>query len=355
MKPKVLKYKAFSKTPEAQQAFLKDLKTVLSLHRSGNEYIEYRFKKYELKKQSDILNLPFIHVNLFKFHSLQSCPDKEVELRLTSSGTGGQKSQMLLDTDSLQNVKTMAYNVYDELGMVSDKKYNYLCFTYDPEVANDLGTAFTDELLTSFTGKNEVFYTFQFNGNEFVFEKEKTIQKLKEFAQSKYSLRILGFPAFLYDLIVQNDIQLDLGADSWLMTGGGWKGRSLDEISKVEFKELVNKRLGIPKENVRDLFGMVEHGIPYVECARGKFRIPNYSRVIVRDHKTLEPLGYGKVGLLQFICAYNSSNPTFSYLGTDKGMIIESSDELGDELVLLGRAGVSKHKGCALKALELMK
>lgn len=355
MKPEVLNHKAFSKSVEAKKAFLKDLQSTLQTHQAGNDYIKYKFSKTILENEKDINNFPFIHVNLFKYYSLQSCPDADVVLRLTSSGIGGQKSQMLLDKDSLDNVKQMAYNVYDELGMVSEKKYNYICFTYDPAVANDLGTAFTDELLTSFTQKNEVFYTFQHNGDEFFFEKEKTLEKLKEFSQSEYPLRILGFPAFLYDLITENDIELNFGKDSWLLTGGGWKGRSTEEIPKDKFKNLVHKHLGIPQENVRDLFGMVEHGIPYVECSKGKFRIPNYSRVIVRDHKTLEPLGYGQVGLLQFICAYNTSNPTFSYLGTDKGMILESSDELGDELVLMGRAGVSKHKGCALKALELMK
>ena len=65
------------------------------------------------------------------------------------------------------------------------KIYNYLCFTYDPAVADDLGTAFTDELLTSFTKKDEVFYTFKDDGNGFYFDEEGTLAALKRFEKSQ--------------------------------------------------------------------------------------------------------------------------------------------------------------------------
>lgn len=357
VKLNTLKFRAFDSSVQAKAAFRDDLKNKVIHHKNQVPYINFKFSGFDVEKlkfEKNIEDLPFMHVDLFKSAHFQSCTNEEIALTLTSSGTGGQKSQMILDADSLSNVKAVAYQVYDELGVVDDKIYNYLCFTYDPAIANDLGTAFTDELLTSFTQKAEVFYTFQHNGSEFIFEKEKTIAKLKEFASSNHPTRILGFPAFLYELIREFDINLDLGKSSWLLTGGGWKGQQEKEIPKQEFKNLILEKLGIPVENIRDLFGMVEHGIPYVECAQGKFRISNHARVIVRDHKTLKALPYGEVGILQFICAYNSSYPSFSYLSTDKGMLLESSDEFGDELVLLGRAGVTKHKGCAIKALELL-
>lgn len=358
MKAKTLNFGAFDQSDEAKAAFRSDLMAVLDLHKLNNPYISHKYKNFDtalLNSEQGIIDLPFIHVNLFKNSHFQSCPDEAVELTLTSSGTGGQKSQMILDKDSLENVKDIAYQVYDDLGVVNDKTYNYLCFTYDPAIANDLGTAFTDELLTSFTKKNEVFYTFQHNGEEFVFEKKKTVAKLIEFSHSEFPTRILGFPAFLYEIIKEFDLKLDLGSDSWLLTGGGWKGKQDKEIPKYDFKQHIYKQLGIPVENIRDLFGMVEHGIPYVECDQGKFRVPNHARVIVRDHKTLKALPYGEIGILQFICAYNTSYPSFSYLSTDKGILLKSVDNLGDELVLLGRAGITKHKGCALKAMEIMK
>jgi phenylacetate-coenzyme A ligase PaaK-like adenylate-forming protein len=354
------KTKAFS-FKENKDIFFQDLSKILLHHYNHNDYIKFSFDKAGFYPENgiscddELKTIPYTHVNIFKYHHLQSCSSEQLALRLTSSGTNGTKSQMLLDQGSLDRVKKMAYNVYDGLGIVDDKKYNYLCFTYDPQIANDLGTAFTDELLTSFTQKDQVFYTFIHNGEDFIFEKERTVAKLKEFQKSPYPTRILGFPAFLYQLINEYQLELDLGGDSWLLTGGGWKENANKEIEKSKFKKLVQDKLGIPIAHTRDLFGMVEHGVPYVECEKSRFRIPNYSRVLVRDPQTMEILPYGKSGILQFICCYNTSYPSFNYLSTDIGMKLEHKDGLGDEIVLLGRAGLSKHAGCALKALELMR
>ena len=46
--------------------------------------------------------------------------------------------------------------------MVSpEQQVSYLCFSYDPAAPGELGTSFTDDLLTGFTGRREVFYTLQ--------------------------------------------------------------------------------------------------------------------------------------------------------------------------------------------------
>lgn len=303
----------------------------------------------------DLEYFPYINVELFKRVNFYNKNYAPYELHLTSSGTGGQKSQNYLDADSLKRVKTSAFNIYNELGVVSQAECNYLCFTYDPYIAKDLGTAFTDELLTSFTPKNEVFYTFQWSKekNDFVFDKEQTVAKLIEFANSELPLRILGFPAHLYFLINEYDLNLTLPSDSWLLTGGGWKGAENEKIDRAEFKDFISKRLGIIKNNQRDLFGMVEHGIAYLEDETSRFRIPNYSRILIRDPYSLKVLPPGEVGLIQFICTYNFSYPAMSVLSTDWGKVI--SDQGHDYLEIIGRAGVKKHKGCALSANRLMK
>jgi hypothetical protein len=184
---------------------------------------------------------------------------------------------------------------------------------------------------------------------------EGVVETLKRFAASEYSTRILGFPAFLYEVIEKYNIQLNLGADSWLQTGGGWKGKADKEIPKKEFRKFIEDRLGIPQQNQRDLFGMVEHGIPYVDCEKGNLHIPNYARVYVRSPYDLSLRKKGERGLLHFLCSYNFSYPAPSLLTTDYGRVGTCDCSIGgDILILEGRAGVSKHKGCALKALELL-
>ncbi len=104
------------------------------------------------------------------------------------------------------------------------------------------------------------------------------------------------------------------------------------------------------------MFGMVEHGIPYVDCELGRLHIPNFSRVYIRDPKTMNILKNGSKGLIHFLSSYNTSYPSISLLTTDWGLIEECSCKLGGPtLKILGRAGVSKHQGCALKSLELLK
>jgi phenylacetate-coenzyme A ligase PaaK-like adenylate-forming protein len=343
-----------------QELFFDSLRETAKIHYENNSFIKFLWDKNnyhweDISIENDLSEMPFTVVNIFKNYDMYTGDKKNIELTLGSSGTGGQRSQIHLDNLSLNRVKTLAYNVHESLGITSNKKYNYLCFTYDPNIANDLGTAFTDELLTSFTDKAEVYYTFQFQDNDFYYNEEGTVEKLKQFANSDLPTRILGFPAFLYKLIKKHNLNLTLGDDSWVQTGGGWKGLAEEEIPKDQFRVEVSKALGLPEENIRDLFGMVEHGIPYVDCPKGRLRVPNYSRVIIRDPKSLKPLNYGEKGLIQFICSYNTSYPAISLLTTDWGVLKKHNDSFGDELIILGRAGVTKNKGCAIKAAQMLK
>jgi phenylacetate-coenzyme A ligase PaaK-like adenylate-forming protein len=355
----LLSTRPFDFSDENKKAFVESFRETALHHYSNNDYFRFVWDRdgkhpNDINNESDIAKAPFILVNQFKYHEFKSSPD--IVLTLGSSGTSGQRSLMHLDQNSLDNFKKLCLAIHEDLGMTNTRGYNYLCFTYDPDVAKDLGTAFTDKVLTSFTGINEIYYTFKYDEsiNDFVMDEDEIVETLKKFEKSEFSTRILGFPAFLYEIIVKHDLHLNLGEDSWVQTGGGWKSKADQEIPKDEFRSLISSRLGLPKENIRDLFGMVEHGIPYVDSADGALRIPNYSRVFIRDPKTLAILPAGEKGLIQFVCTYNTSYPSMNILTTDWGTLIDDGSVYGPSLKILGRAGISKNKGCALKALELM-
>lgn len=344
--------------------FVESFRETCTHHYEHHPYVRALWEEAQLHPtllqiEADLSRAPFIMVSAFKENVFRTCAPEAVKLHLTSSGTGGMKSHQFLDEESLTNVKQSAWMIHQALGLVDEeKRYNYFCFTYDPRIANDLGTAFTDELLTSYTAKQEVYYAFQWSEDkgDFVFEKARAVATLRRFEQSGLPTRILGFPAFLNQLMDEFDLRLNLGPESWIQTGGGWKGLADQEIPKTEFRRKVAERLGVPETHIRDMFGMVEHGIAYVDCELGQLHIPNYARVFIRDPHTLEVLPRGHVGLLQFMCSYNFSYPAFNFLATDYGSI-ESCDCAigGDVLKIHGRAGVTKHKGCAIKALDLMK
>lgn len=340
--------------------FLLSLRECAAHHYENNAKFRHfwdmaKLKPEQIQSEEDVAKIPPLLVTLFKEFEWISCPKDEVVLTLGSSGTTGQRSIMHLDLPSLNRVKRAAYKIHESLGMTSDKDYHYLCFTYDPKVANDLGTAFTDELLTSFTGKKEVYYALQFDPTikDFKLDKEAVAQKLIEYSKGQTPVRILGFPAFLYQIVEEFNLRLELPEDSWIQTGGGWKNHSDQVISKHEFAQVMYERLGIFPENIRDMFGMIEHGIPYVDFQDGEFRIPNYSRVLIRDPHSLELLPNGEVGLAQFICSYNSSYPVVSVLTTDWARVLSpNKNHPAKRLEIIGRAGVKKHRGCAITALK---
>lgn len=321
------------------------------------------FKPKQIRTEKDIEKIPFIFVSAFKERNLTTLPENKIVLELKSSGTTGTKSRIQLDIGSLTRVRRMAWKVFEGLGLTDMKnEHDYLCFTYDPQVATDLGTAWTDKLLTDFTKKGDIFYAFQWSEKkkDFYFDIEGSVSALKRFEYKNNRVRLIGFPAFALKLTEEfkkiHGRYPRLNPGSSVVTGGGWKTLADEAIDKKIYRKILADNLGIPVENVRDLFGMVEHGVPYVDCKLGNFHIPNYGRVIARDPATLRPLGFGKTGLLQFMTPYLTSYPSISILSSDFGWIEKkcSCGIDGHILFIKGRAGVKKLEGCAISASTML-
>ena len=358
--------RAFDHTPQTEELFNKAMNEALRWHVSKcPEFKSFLNLSGLIDFKSDYLpeQIPPLLVTVFKEFKLASVPDKQVKLELTSSGTGGRKSSIILDARSYKRILKIVENIFSSLGMVNhSQKVNYLCFTYDPKYAKSVGTAFSDKLLTDLTAHRTVFYAIKWNKklNDFSFDLEATAKKLIDFSQRPEPVRILGFPAYLWqvcDWLEKRGINLNFNRDSFIITGGGWKMHKNLEVTKDVFKKRINKILNIPGENLRDLFGMVEHGIPYVDCEHGRLHVPVYSRAMAVDPETLQPVKDGEEGLLYLMTPYLSSYPSISLLTTDKAVIEDNCPckRPGKTFRIVGRAGLAKHKGCAINALDLLK
>lgn len=311
----------------------------------------------------DPASIPPLFVTIFKERRLISIPEDRIKLELTSSGTGGQRSAIFLDQRSYRRILRIVDAIFDSLGMLDrGERVNYLCFTYDPRIAKNVGTAFSDKILTGLTRRASVFYTIRWRPEteSFEFDLPATVRRLRSYAARPEPVRILGFPAHLWrvlDELEAKGVRLNLGPRSFIITGGGWKMDRDREVSKELFKQRVADVLGMPAENVRDLFGMVEHGIPYVDCEHGRLHVPIFARAQVLEPETLQPMPVGEPGLLHLMTPYLSSYPSISLLTTDRAVIERDCPcgRAGETIRILGRAGVAKHKGCAITALELLK
>jgi phenylacetate-coenzyme A ligase PaaK-like adenylate-forming protein len=357
---------AFRNDQQAGELYLRSMQEAFAFHHDHcDAYREIcrreRMTPDDLRSEADLVRIPHIMVNAFKWHTLQSIPDDQIAREFTSSGTSGQKSHILWDAPSMERQGLMRRRIMETLGLVDEEPVNYLIFAYAPEVSGSKGAAYAQRMYASFAPARHT--AFAITGNDKglpVFDRDRVIETLQQYEREKRPVRLIGFPAFLHEimeLMLERNIHLVFSPRSLVITAGGWKDREAKKIPPGQFREELAQVFGLQGDRIRDVYGFVEHGVPYISCRRGHFHLPLYSRALIRRPGTLELLGYGQKGLLQLLSPYNLAQPSLSVLSTDYAALhkncgcgIET-----DYIELLGRAGVAKHQGCAMTAAELLK
>lgn len=308
-----------------------------------------------------LADLPYIHVNLFKRHALSSVPDDAVALRLTSSGTGGEKTEIGFDTWSIGTAQRMDAWTLKALGLIDvERPANYLVLGHEPDPRLTVGAAHGLNELCDFAPVASAVHALRNTGDGHEFNPMGSVDALLEFAARDEPVRIVGFPALLHAVLERMTAmgvpRLDLPAGSLVLTGGGWKGQADRSIGRTEFRAAIEHRLGIPEERIRDCYGSVEHCLPYIECAAHHFHVPVWSRCVVRDVRTLEPVDHGTPGYLQFVSPFITSLPAHSILMADLGTLHPPGDcpIATPWFEVHGRAGVRRNRNCAVAAAELL-
>lgn len=361
----------YSDRKKNEDLFVAAMKENIIWHTERNEF--YRklialknFNPEKLINYESLSEIPYVLANFFKRHEEKSIPEADILLHLTSSGTTGQKSQMFFDEWTIKSAQRMVDWIFDYYQFNNQETpCNYLLYTYEPEEGSKLGTAYTDNFLCKYAPVNKVVYALKYMGPEqgHKFDAFGVIRALREFEKEGLPVRIFGFPAFFYftleQMISMGVEDLKLHPDSMTFFGGGWKGNQDKAIAKTDLYRLAEQKLGLKDERMRDGFGSVEHCIPYIECSKHQFHIPIHSHVIIRNVKTLKPLPLGQVGYLNFISPYITSVPANSVLMGDLAVLHEGSEcSCGLQapyFEIIGRAGVTKNKSCAIAASELLK
>ena len=358
----------YTLTPEKDALFVDAMREAARHHRQANAAFaalcdRQGYDDALVRTVEDVHRVPLVFVNVLKRHELLSIDRADVVLNLTSSGTTGQKSQIFFDQGSLDRGLFMVEACFGANGLVDRaQEVNYLIFAHDPSPAATRGTTYTDHHLTSFTARRALYYALRWSEalGDWEFKVEETNAQLEAFAASGLPLRIIGFPAFLHRVVLYRRAQglppLDFGDRSYVLTGGGWKKSESEAIPRETFIADVSAALGIPPGNMRDGYGLVEHGVPYLECAEHRFHVPHFARAVARDVETLAPLPEGEPGFLNLQTPYLLSMPSISLLTSDMA-IVESGCPCGRNTAtirILGRAGTRKNKGCAITAAQLL-
>lgn len=365
--------KLFSESKIYDQAgtealFIEAMKESVEHHSKGCEFYRKLFEKSKFGVESietikDCENIPVIPADFFKSHEVLSIKREDIKVHATSSGTQGQKSQIFLDDKSIRLGTKMAIKAMKYHRLISIIPTNYIILGYEPKAGNEMGNVKVALGMTRFAPAKEKVFALRPIGDSYEIDYFGILDAFKRFNRQRLPVRILGFPSYLYMILkTMKDLKmkpLKLNRKSIILTGGGWKKFNDIKIEKAELHQMVEEFLGIPAENCRDFYSAVEHSVAYPECRNHHMHVPIWSRVIIRDIKTLEPLGFNKPGFLSFISPLVSSMPLSSVLMGDMAVLRDGRDcgcgITSPYFEILGRAGTSKIRSCAVAASEYMK
>lgn len=354
--------------PGTDEMFIQAVKESALYHYKKNSFFHKwldrnNFNPESIKTMEDLARIPFLHANFYKTHVEKSAREEDIVLNLTSSGTSGQKSQMFYDPWTIFASDKSADTQFDYYGLISDEPANFLLYSYEPAPGVNMGTLRTRQMMRRYARENHLEYALKYTGSGHEFDLFGSIAALLRYEKEGLPVRLLGFPAFLYFTLERMREMgyppLKLNPKSLVMMGGGWKGFVGQSLTPVQFRQYINERLGLPTTCCHESYGAVEHGVAYIDCPEHHFHIPIYSRAFIRDTRTLEILPYGKPGFFNVISPMNTAVPVVSLLIGDM-VIMHKGDECGCGVPtpwfeIVGRAGISSNKSCAIAASELLK
>ena len=324
--------------------------------------LERRFGPESLQNVEDCARIPVIPATFFKYHEVLSISKGDVSIHATSSGTQGQKSQVFLDDDLLKLGTRMVVNCFRYHKLISPIPANYIMLGYEPSEGNQMGAVKTAMGATRFAPALHREFVLRKMAQGYQPNWFGVMDALRRCQRQGFPVRFVGFPAFLHRLILalrDEGMSFRLNPRSLVLLGGGWKQFSDERIDKLDLYRMAEETLGIPAQRCRDFYSAVEHSVAYAECRNHHLHVPIWSRVIIRDLKTLEPLGLDQPGFLSFVTPLMTSMPLVSVMMGDMAVLRDGKTcGCGIEspyFEVLGRAGVSRARNCAVSADELMK
>lgn len=311
---------------------------------------------------SDPLSLPPLPTLYFKRHVLFSLPASKLLIKATSSGTSGSMSRMAFDAGSLLRGLAMVWRMTRYHHLLSPVPCHYLILGYQPHRGNDTAFSKTGYGFTFFAPALSRTYALVWREGSYQLDLEGLRRRLLRCARGPFPIRTIGFPAYTWLLLSQMEkegIRLKMPKGSKITMGGGWKQFEGQQVEKAELYRLAESVLGIEEENCVEFFGAVEHPILYTTCKHHHFHVPVYSRIVIRNPDTLEPVPNGTPGLVNLMTPMARSVPILSVMTDDLGTLHDGGTcGCGIEspwLELLGRVGAKGLVTCAAGAADFLK
>lgn len=334
-----------------------DMKNVFEFHYNNCELyrkycIKNECKPSDINSIEDLCKIPQIPTAVFKQFDVLSKKIEECTCCL-SSGTKGFTSKIYRDEETINKFLDLIDDSIKKLYGCTKDNCIVLNLGPDVEEAYDIWMGLATSLVR--TRYNEYFFThsMKIDVEKFInfFNDEEKIRDKK--------IIIFGAPTLflrVFDYIEQNQIDFSIKQEAIVITAGGWKNAKGETLSKEEFYKKFETNLGISSDYIYDAYNQVEMNTPIFECRNHKKHIPENLKVIIRDPVTLEPLPYGKEGVITFLDSSAKSFPCF-VITDDIGYLTEKC-ECGLDGPIFNykrRVLTVETKGCALKMDQFVK
>lgn len=365
-----MKYRraVFKKRPYEEDGkgdFVKAVRELTEYHIKHNE--KYAricagngFSPDMLQCEDDLCRLPFIPTLTFKKHGLFSIK-KGVVIKATSSGTGGTAGVIGFELSGLFCALKMVLKIFAFKRLFSPRLTNYVVFGYKPDGKNKTAVSKTAFGATLFAPALHRTYAITRKNGKYGADLDRVCRAVEEYSKKKHPVRFMGFPSYTYfamKLLEEKGITVKLPPGSKIMLAGGWKQYYREQVDKAEFYETAKRVLGVDDGDIVEFYGAVEHPVAYCDCKNHHFHIPAYSRVIIRDVTTLEPLPYGKIGLVELITPMIKATPVTAVMPDDLGVLYPGENcgcgIKSPYLEIIGRVGLKDVKTCAAGASSLL-
>ncbi|WP_349921778.1 acyl-protein synthetase [Aeromonas veronii] len=291
--------------------------------------------------------LPYLAARLFKLARWKSVPEDEVFKVLTSSGTTGTASQIVLDRETAALQSKVLVKILQEF--VGKQRLPMLLVEQPALIQNRSG----------FSARGAGALGLSFLGRDHTYALDEQMRPnwpvIEAFCE-KYAgqpVLLFGFTFMVWQCLLEplreRGLQLPL-EQGILFHSGGWKKLQHLAVDNPAFKARCREQLGLSRAH--NFYGMVEQvGSIFVECEQGHLHAPVFADLLVRDPLTHQPLAIGQPGLLQVLSAIPGSYPGHSLLTEDLGVLLGEDDcpcgRHGRYFQVLGRQAGAEVRGCS--------
>jgi anaerobic magnesium-protoporphyrin IX monomethyl ester cyclase len=299
--------------------------------------------------------IPSLPTDCFKVAALTLLPEHTVRTFMTSGTTRSEeRGKVLYDEGGLKLMDATIEEAATAFLFPDGVKNTILIIAPSPEMAPHMVMAY---------GMNNLKEHFGLPGSRFLvgadgFEVQDLVHELRRSEVEGNPVALcggsFGFVNF-FDYCRQEGLQFHMPSGSRCLDAGGFKGKSR-EVGRDEFLNDCEEFLGVHRDHCINLLGMTEIASQFYDntlynLGKGsdgpRYKInPPWTKTVVVDPDTLEPLPAGKQGLLRHFDLANRGH--ICAIQTD-----DMGKKVGGGFEVYGRAQEGEARGCSLTIDEM--